>query len=149
VISGDRDAVAAAGDLALLAGAKRVVPLNVSGAWHSDLMAPARERFAPCVERAAIRLPRFTVISNVDAKPYTSVERIRENLVRSVTEEVLWHDAAVRLVAEGLDAIVEFGGSAVLAPMMRRVPDAPPAKFVGDEVAVEKLRASLASGAVV
>jgi len=147
VISGDRDAVALAGDLALAAGAKRVVPLNVSGAWHSDLMAPARERFAPFVARAQIRLPRFTVVSNVDAKPYTSVETIRENLVRSVTGEVLWHDAALRLVAENLDAIVEFGGSAVLAPMMKRVPGAPPAKFVGDEAGIEKLRASLSAGA--
>ena len=149
VISGDRDAVIAAGDLALAAGAKRVVPLNVSGAWHSELMAPARERFAPFVQRAEIRLPRFTVVSNVDARPYASVDAIRENLIRSVTEEVLWHDAALRLVAEGLDAIVEFGGSAVLAPMMKRVPDAPPAKFVGDAAGVEKLRASLGSGAPV
>jgi malonyl CoA-acyl carrier protein transacylase len=69
------------------------------------------------------------------------VAAIRENLVRSVTEEVLWHAAAVRLVEEGLDAIVEFGGSAVLAPLMKRVPGAPPAKWIGDERGVEKLRA--------
>jgi [acyl-carrier-protein] S-malonyltransferase len=141
VISGDRDAVAVAGERALEAGAKRVVPLNVSGAWHSELMAPARERFAPFVERASIRMPRFDVISNVDGRPYASVAAIRENLVRSVTEEVLWHAAAVRLVEEGLDAIVEFGGSAVLAPLMKRVPGAPPAKWIGDERGVEKLRA--------
>ncbi len=139
VISGD--AVVAAGDLALAAGAKRVVPLNVSGAWHSELMAPARARFAPYVERAEIRLPRFTVVSNVDGLPYESVATIRQNLIRSVTEEVLWHAAALRLVAEGLDAILEFGGSAVLAPLMKRVPNAPPAKQIGDERGIEKLRA--------
>jgi [acyl-carrier-protein] S-malonyltransferase len=139
VVSGDVAAVDAVGELAMAAGAKRVVRLNVSGAWHSELMAPARERFAPFVERANLRLPRFAVISNVDAKPYDTVAGIRANLVRSVTEEVLWHDAAVRLVAEGPDAILEFGGSAVLAPLMKRVPGAPPAKQIGDERGVAKL----------
>ncbi len=143
VISGDRGAVARAGQLALEAGAKRVVALNVSGAWHSELMLPARERFEPLVEKAEIRPPRFPVISNVDAQAYRDVATIKRNLVRSVTDEVLWHAAAERLVAEGLDRIVEFGGSAVLVPLMRRVPGAPPATHVGDDGALEILRAEL------
>ena len=147
VISGDLAAVARAGELAAAAGAKRVVPLNVSGAWHSELMLPALESFGPHVERAAIRLPRFTVISNVDAQPYRDVATIRTNLVRSITHEVLWHATAERLVAEGLDRIVEFGGSAVLAPLMKRVTGAPPATHVGDDAAVERLRATLSDAA--
>jgi len=147
VISGDREAVAVAADLAARAGAKRVVPLNVSGAWHSELMAPASERFAPFVERATIREPQFAVISNVDARPYRSVTTIRTNLVRSVTGEVLWHAAAERLVAEGLDLVVEFGGSAVLAPLFKRLSGAPKALHAGDEKGVEKLRAQLGSPA--
>jgi len=143
VISGDAAAVARACELALAGGAKRVVPLNVSGAWHSALMAPARTRFAPFVERAPIALPRFTVISNIDAEPYRDVATIRANLVRSVTDEVLWHDTSLRLVAEGLDGIVEFGGSAVLAPMLKRVEGAPKPVHVGDESGLEKLAASL------
>jgi [acyl-carrier-protein] S-malonyltransferase len=147
VLSGDRDAVALAGTLASAAGAKRIVTLNVSGAWHSELMVPARERFAPYVAAARIALPRFTVVSNVDAQPYRDVATIRENLVRSVTDTVLWHAAAERLVAEGLDAIVEFGGSAVLAPLMKRLPNAPPASHVGDERGLEKLAATLGAEA--
>jgi [acyl-carrier-protein] S-malonyltransferase len=139
VISGDRDAVVRAGELASAAGAKRVVPLNVSGAWHSALMDPARERFAPFVERVALVLPRFTVISNVDAEPYRDVATIRRNLVASVTSEVLWHATAERLVAENLDLIVEFGGSAVLAPLLKRVPNAPQTLHVGDPRGLEKL----------
>ena len=69
VISGDAEAVRVAGDLAMAAGAKRVVQLNVSGAWHSVLMDPAREEFARHVMDATVMLPRFTVISNVDAQP--------------------------------------------------------------------------------
>lgn len=141
VISGDRAAVALASELATAAGAKRVVPLNVSGAWHSELMLPARERFAAFVERANISLPAFTVISNVDAEPYRDVATIRANLVRSVTEEVRWHATAERLVAEGLDLIVEFGGSAVLTPLVKRLPNAPKALHVGDDKAIAALLA--------
>ncbi len=147
VISGDAAAVARAGELALEAGAKRVVPLNVSGAWHSELMEPAALAFAPFVERADIAPPRFTVISNVDAEPYRDVAGIRKNLIRSVDSEVLWHATAERLVAEGLDAIVEFGGSAVLAPLLKRVAGAPATIHVGDERGLDKLAATLGAGA--
>ncbi len=143
VISGDAAAVRIAGDLALEAGAKRVIPLNVSGAWHSALMQPARDEFAAAVAAAPVLEPRFTVISNVDAKPYDGVAHIKDNLVRSVTEEVLWHEAAVAMVAMGLDLIVEFGASPVLAPMMKRVAGAPKAMHVADAAGVDKLRALL------
>jgi [acyl-carrier-protein] S-malonyltransferase len=148
VISGDEAAVRVAGDLALAAGAKRVIPLNVSGAWHSALMGPAREEFAKHVADAPVLLPRFTVISNVDATPYTGVEQIKANLVRSVTDEVRWHETALAMVAVGIDAIVEFGASPVLAPMMKRVEGAPKAIHVGDAAGVEKLRALLAPAGI-
>jgi len=145
VISGDADAVRVAGEYATDAGAKRVVPLNVSGAWHSALMEPAVAEFAPHVRAATVMPPRFAVISNVDARPYADLEDIKTNLVRSVTAEVRWHDAALALVAMNLDLIVEFGASAVLAPMFKRIPGAPKAITVSDAGGVEKLRAQLAA----
>jgi [acyl-carrier-protein] S-malonyltransferase len=148
VISGDEAAVRLAGELALAAGAKRVIPLNVSGAWHSALMDPAREEFAKHVADAPVMLPKFTVISNVDAQPYTSVEQIKTNLVRSVTDEVRWHETALAMVAAGIDAIVEFGASPVLAPMMKRVDGAPKATHAGDAAGIEKLRALLAPAGI-
>ncbi len=148
VVSGDEAAVRLAGELALEAGAKRVIPLNVSGAWHSALMEPARIEFAKSVADAPVMDPRFPVISNVDAKPYADVEHIKENLVRSVTEEVRWHETAVAMVAMGLDLIVEFGASPVLAPMMKRVAGAPKAVHVADAGGVENLLATLTAGAV-
>jgi [acyl-carrier-protein] S-malonyltransferase len=144
VISGDAAAVRLAGELALAAGAKRVIPLNVSGAWHSQLMAPAQTAFAPYVERANITPPAFPVISNVDGRVYTDVAQIKANLIRSVTDEVRWHDVALGIVAQGVDLIVEFGASPVLAPMMKRVQGAPKALHVGYPDAVEKLRGMLA-----
>jgi [acyl-carrier-protein] S-malonyltransferase len=139
VVSGDLAAVRHVGELASSAGAKRVVPLNVSGAWHSELMLPARESFESAVADAMISLPRFPVISNVDAQRYTSVQAIRTNLVRSVTDEVLWHQTLLRIFEERLDLIVEFGAQAVLAPMMKRMSGAPPAVHVGDSAGVVQL----------
>jgi [acyl-carrier-protein] S-malonyltransferase len=148
VISGDDHAVRVAGELAIEAGAKRVIPLNVSGAWHSQLMEPAQSEFAKHIADAPLMMPRFTVISNVDAQPYTSVEQVKHNLIRSVTDEVRWHDAAIAMIAVGIDLIVEFGASPVLAPMMKRVQGAPKAMHVGDLAGVAKLRALLATADV-
>jgi [acyl-carrier-protein] S-malonyltransferase len=149
VISGDRAAVRRAGELALEAGAKRVVSLNVSGAWHSELMLSARERFAAHVQSAQIDVPEIAVISNVDAQRYRDVATIKANLIRSVTDEVLWYDTSLRLLAEGLDLIVEFGGSPVLWPMLKRLPNAPDGLHVGDPAGVARLAAKLAGKAAV
>ncbi|MBV8074538.1 MAG: ACP S-malonyltransferase, partial [Candidatus Eremiobacteraeota bacterium] len=147
VISGELEAVRRAGDLCLEAGAKRVVPLNVAGAWHSELMEPALASFAPYVEKARVGLPKFDIISNVDAQPYRDVVHIKENLIRSVTAEVLWHATSLRLIEAGLDLIVEFGASPVLGPMLRRLPGAPEIASVSDHAGTLKLLAKLAAPA--
>ncbi len=148
VISGDLDAVRAAGDGMLAAGAKRVVPLNVSGAWHSELMEPAVEAFGAAVDAAHFELPRFDVISNVDAQPYRDVATIKRNLVRSIVHEVRWHETALRLLSYTPGAVVEFGASAVLGPLMRRLPGAPAVSVASDWAGLEKLRAAIEGAAV-
>lgn len=147
VISGDLAAVQAAGDALLEAGAKRVVPLNVSGAWHSQLMQPAIERFATAVNAAHFRMPKFDVVSNVDAEPYRDAEQIKRNLIRSITDEVRWHDTALKLLSYNLDLVIEFGASPVLGPLMKRLPNAPQVMNVSDWGGVEKLQ-TLLSGKV-
>ena len=147
VISGDLAAVQAAGDALLEAGAKRVVPLNVSGAWHSALMEPAVERFAAAVNGGAFEMPSFDVVSNVDAQPYRDVATIRRNLIRSITDEVRWHETAGKLLTYDLDMVVEFGASPVLGPLMKRLPNAPSVMNVTDFGGVEKLRAALGAQA--
>jgi len=89
-------------------------------------------------------MPRFDVISNVDAKPYRDIETIKKNLVLSISNEVRWHDTATAIVGYGVDLVVEFGASGVLAPLMRRMENAPKASIVSDYAGVEKLRATLA-----
>lgn len=139
VISGELDAVQRVGHAMLDAGAKRVVPLNVSGAWHSELMEPAVECLREAVEQSRFALPAFDVISNVDGRPYRDIETIKANLIRSVVDEVRWHDTALRLIAYAPELIVEFG-AAVLSALMKRVPQAPPVMVVSDYAGVEKLR---------
>jgi [acyl-carrier-protein] S-malonyltransferase len=143
VISGDLNAVQIAGDALSAAGAKRIVPLNVSGAWHSDLMEPALERFSGAVERGEFAIPQFDVISNVDAQPYRDVKTIKTNLVASITSEVRWHATAERLLSYQLDLVVEFGASGVLGPLMKRLPNSPPVLVVSDRAGIEKLRGTL------
>ncbi|MBV8726283.1 MAG: ACP S-malonyltransferase [Candidatus Eremiobacteraeota bacterium] len=143
VISGDEEAVSRASDALMEAGAKRVVPLNVSGAWHSALMEPAVPEFAKAIEATHFEIPQVAVISNVDAQPYESVDQIRRNLVRSIVEEVRWHDTAVKLLEVGCDLVVEFGANPVLGPLMRRLPNVPSVLNVTDAAGVEKLHAKI------
>ena len=89
---------------------------------------------------AAFCVPNITVISNVDACAYTSVEQIKENLIRSITDEVRWHETAIRLLEEKLDLVVEFGANPVLGPLIRRLPDAPDVLNVSDAAGLEKLQ---------
>ena len=122
VVSGDAEAVEAACEIAKELGAKRVRILNVSGAWHSSLMEPAMPRFARAVDAVHLSMPIFSVISNVIAKPYTSVAQIRECLLASLCAHVRWHETALALVAMAPDVIIECGASEVLAPMIKRLP---------------------------
>lgn len=136
VLSGEESALRAAAELLLEAGAKRVVPLNVSGAWHSELMRPAIPRFKAAVEAARFVVPRFDVISNVDGRPYRSVQQIKESLVQSVTGEVRWHEAAEALLHYEPELVVEFGANPVLTALVRRMPSAPPTLAVSDAEAL-------------
>ena len=143
VISGDFDELQAAAPAMLEAGAKRVVPLNVSGAWHSPLMEPAVKRLATAVRSRAFALPRFDVVSNVDGEPYRDVETIETNLVRSIVNEVRWHATALKLLEYDLDLIAEFGAGAVLGPLVRRIEGSPPVIAVNDAAGVERLREAI------
>jgi [acyl-carrier-protein] S-malonyltransferase len=147
VVSGDASAVEAACEIAKERGAKRVRVLNVSGAWHSTLMEAAMPRFSRAVASATLRMPSFTVISNVIAKPYTSVDEIRTCLLASLCSRVRWHEAALALAALTPDYIVECGASEVLAPMIKRLPNIGNTRVlhVADVAGLEDLRETLGS----
>ncbi len=147
VISGDAPAVEAACEIAKERGAKRVRILNVSGAWHSTLMEPAMPRFSRAVAAAKLRMPSFTIISNVIARPYSSVDEIRSCLLASLCARVRWHETAIALVALAPEYIVECGASEVLAPMMKRLPGVDGARVVhvADAATLEDLADAVGS----
>ncbi|MEP0547212.1 MAG: ACP S-malonyltransferase [Rhodothermales bacterium] len=120
VISGDNDAVERAGEAAKAAGAKRVIPLTVGGAFHSPLMGYARDGLGEALERAEIRAPRCPVYLNVTAQPTTDPDEIRRQLLAQLTAPVRWAQTLEAMRADGADRFVEVGAGNVLAGLVKR-----------------------------
>ena len=121
VISGEEAAVKAASLLMKEAGAKRVLPLNVSGAFHSPLMKPAAERLGEALAATEFSDAAVHVISNIDAVDRTDAVSIKAALLRQLTGSVLWEDCVTRMVQTGVDTFVEVGPGKVLCGLVGRI----------------------------
>ena len=123
VVSGDPAAVARAGELLKAAGAKRVIPLKVSGAFHSPLMEPVAARFADALGAATLGTPAFPVVANASAEPVRTGDLARRLLAAQLTSPVRWVESVRKLAAlAGADAtFVEIGPGNVLAGLAKRV----------------------------
>lgn len=121
VISGDVGAVRRASELAKHAGAKRVVPLNVSGAFHSPLMSVASGGLDDQLRSVTLRQPRFPVVSNVTAGVTSDPSEIRSSLVEQLTSPVRWVDSVNRMLAHGASRFLELGPGSVLGGLVKRV----------------------------
>lgn len=125
VISGSTNGVDAASKLALTRGARRAIPLNVSGAFHSPLMAAAAHEFEKALDGATLSAPSPPVVCNVDAREVHSADELRERLRAQLTSPVRWIDCVRRLVELGAETLVEVGPGSVLTGLARRIaPDA-------------------------
>lgn len=124
VISGAKSKVEAACVLLKERGAKRIIPLDVSGAFHSDLMAPAADRLKMEINKIDIMAPKINVVSNVTAKYETTADEIKENLVAQVKSSVLWEDSIRFLAGEGIKRFIEIGPAKVLTGLLRRIDSA-------------------------
>lgn len=120
VISGSASAVSRAMELAKELGAKRAMPLAVSGPFHSELMAPAGNRFREVLSAIQWQNPEWPVIANVDASPVTSAQII-ESLVKQVSSPVRWEQSIRYLAAEGVDTFVECGPGKVLTGLIKKI----------------------------
>lgn len=120
VISGEIAAVNAASEALKAAGAKRAIPLAVGGAFHSPLMAPAREMFAKAVENTQFKNPVIPVYQNVDGKPSRDPGEISRKLLAQLTSSVLWTDIIVNMKADGMEEFEEFG-SKVLGGFVKKI----------------------------
>ncbi|HET6381217.1 MAG TPA: ACP S-malonyltransferase [candidate division Zixibacteria bacterium] len=121
VISGSRAALAAATARLTAAGAKRVLPLKVSGPFHSPFMAEAGRRLSEAFEHVAWRDPQPPLIANVTAEPVRDAGQVRELLARQVAAPVEWVRGVRRMVAEGVDTFVECGPGQALSGMVKRI----------------------------
>ncbi|MEW5796109.1 MAG: ACP S-malonyltransferase [Candidatus Zixiibacteriota bacterium] len=120
VISGEIAAVDKAAELAKAAGAKRAMRLEVGGAFHSPLMAPARDGLREHLKQVKISKPSRPVIANVTAEPVTEPEQIRTLLVQQVTAPVCWAQTMAWLANAGVTRVIEIGPGKVLTGLARR-----------------------------
>ena len=121
VISGEKAAVEEACDKMKAAGAKRALPLPVSGAFHSPLMEPARVELAAAIEATPFRTPVCPVYQNVTAKPTTDPAEIKENLLKQLTSPVRWTQTVRNMVEDGAGYFMEIGPGTVLQGLVRRI----------------------------
>lgn len=121
VISGTKAGIEAAGEKMKAAGAKRVLPLSVGGAFHSPLMEPARVELAAAIEATTVSKPICPVFQNVDAQPYTDPAKIKANLVAQLTSPVRWTQTVKNMMAAGAEEFVELGPGTVLTGLIAKI----------------------------
>ena len=121
VISGEVEAIDAACEQLLAAGAKRALKLKVGGGFHSPCMEPARAELAEAIERTEFHTPAVPVYQNVDAKPHTDPAEIKANLVAQLTAPVRWTQSVQNMVADGADEFIEVGPGKVLQGLVGKI----------------------------
>jgi [acyl-carrier-protein] S-malonyltransferase len=121
VISGEADKIAKAVELAKAKGAKRAIPLPVAGAYHSPLMAGARQKLQAELAKVKLSPPVVPVISNVTGQPHGNAAEISARLVEQVTSSVLWEKSMRHLLAQGCTRFIELGPGTALSGFMKRI----------------------------
>lgn len=121
VISGDVDAVNAACETLKEAGAKRVLPLPVGGAFHSPLMEPAREELAEAIATTTFAKPRCPIYQNVTTTAIVDPEAIQKNLILQLTAPVKWTQSIQHMIADGVTSFVEVGPGKVLQRLVKKI----------------------------
>lgn len=120
VITGEKEAVERAGKALKEAGARRVLPLKVSGPFHSPMMENAGEKLKKVLEEVALKKPSVPYVTNVTAELVTEKEPIRELLVKQVSSPVCWEQSIRNMIAEGVDTFVEIGPGKTLSSFMKK-----------------------------
>jgi [acyl-carrier-protein] S-malonyltransferase len=138
VISGEASAVTAVSDLLKARGAKRIVPLAVSGAFHSPLMEWAAVELRGVFAEAEIVSPALPIVANVTADYEATPEEIRANLSAQVAGPVRWIETIQRLTADGYTNFVECGSGSVLAGLIKRIAPDATTYSVGDTASLQK-----------
>ncbi|MGS2776814.1 ACP S-malonyltransferase [Robertmurraya sp. GLU-23] len=133
VISGSRKGVELASQFAKEAGAKRVLPLEVSGPFHSQLMKPASGRLREVLDGISISEATVPVIANVNAQEMAASKEIKERLLEQLYSPVLWEDSVKHMIELGVDTFVEIGPGKVLSGLVKKVERSVQTYSISDE----------------
>jgi [acyl-carrier-protein] S-malonyltransferase len=120
VISGEKEKVTAAVEALKGRGMRKVIPLNVAGAFHSKLMAKAGEKLGEVLAATTMQMPEIPVYHNFTAATAQNVDELRGNLKAQVAGSVRWEECVRQMVAAGGDTMIEFGPGNVLTGLLRR-----------------------------
>ncbi len=121
VISGNVEAINEACEQLKAAGAKRALPLKVGGAFHSPLMQPAKDGLQAAIEQTEFKEPFCPVYQNVDGKPHTNPEEIKQNLIAQLTSSVRWTQCVQSMIADGATDFTECGPGKALQGMIAKI----------------------------
>lgn len=121
VITGEEEAMKKAAELLSAAGAKRVMPLAVSGAFHSELMKGASEEFAKYIEGFELNNASIPVVTNVDAELTTKAEDFKTKMPQQIYSSVFWTQTIQKMIEEGVDTFIEIGPGKVLAGLNKKI----------------------------
>ena len=143
VISGEQRALTLAMDLAKARGAKRVMPLAVSGAFHSPAMQPAATKLARLIESASIDNAAIPIISNITAVPLTDVYALREELAQQVASSVQWVKTIEYLAGAGVTTFIEIGPGQALTGLIKRIAKGVTMINIGSVAEVEQAAAQV------
>lgn len=148
VITGEVEAVEKANEALKEAGAKRVIPLPVSGGFHSRLMEEASVKFSEILDDCDIQDAKIPVYTNVDAEPTTSAIRFKSKMTSQIYSSVMWTQTIEKMAAEGVDTFVEIGPGKVLAGLIKKTNPALTVLNVYDEESLNAAVDELAAASV-
>ncbi len=138
VISGEQKALALASEMAKARGAKRVIPLAVSGAFHSPVMQPAAEGLASAVAAADVHNATVPVIGNIEGTPLLTAQEIRQELTQQVASAVQWVRTIEYMVNAGVTVFIEIGPGQTLTGMVKRIAKGVTTLTIGNSAELEK-----------
>ena len=141
VISGARENLAQAADLAKIKGAQRTIPLPVSGAFHTPLMQSAVDGMSEIVATLSFHKPLIPIIANTTAQPLTTAEQVKTELLSQLCNSVQWQRSVEYMVNDGVSTFIEIGPGKVLSGLIKRINKEVKTVNIGDAAAIKNIKA--------
>ncbi len=140
VVSGSKEGVQALVERGKEAGAKRAIPLEVSGPFHSSLMKPASKKLAEVLGGLSMQHAQVPVVANVTAAPVEDPAAVKQLLIDQVHSSVLWEDSVSWLISQGVDTFIEIGSGSVLAGLIKKIDRSVKVYSINSKEAVEQFQ---------